>query len=65
MEFETGKKLSEKISIALERMDEMNPSYSKIEEVIEAEYQRIQKKLNPEQEIDIQKELNHHFRDFL
>lgn len=61
----TGKKLSEKLSAVLDRMDEVNLSYEKINEVIDTEYLKIQQMLNPDNEIEVQKELDHHFCDFL
>ncbi len=58
-------KLSKQLSAVLDQMDDMKPSYIKIKKVIEAEYQNIQHQLNPENNTDITKELNHHFCDFI
>ena len=58
-------KLSKQLSAVLDQMDDMKPSYIKIKKAIEAEYQNIQHQLNPENNTDITKELNHHFCDFI
>jgi len=58
-------KLSKQLSAVLDQMDAMKPSYIKIKKAIEAEYQNIQHQLNPENNTDITKELNHHFCDFI
>ena len=65
MENGIGKKLSENLSNVFDHMDEANPSYIKIKKVIKTEYLKIQQKLNPENDEDISKELQHHFYDFV
>jgi len=61
----TGEKLSERLSNALDHMDETSTSYVKIKNILETEYQVIQGKLNPKCDEDVKKELNYHFYDFV
>lgn len=65
MENGTGKKLSEKLSAVFDRLELIDNSLREIEKAIEAEYLQIQIKINPDNDPEIKREIDHHFSNFI
>jgi hypothetical protein len=57
--------LSDKLNEALDGLQDTSVSFSKIELVVNSQYELIQKKLNPDSNNDITKEIRFQFSHYL
>ncbi len=57
--------LSEQLSEIFDHMDYIDSSFNRIEAYAGKKYQEIEKKINPDQNCDISKELQYHMANFL
>lgn len=55
-----GKKISEKLSATFDNMDAINSAYLKIETIIIEEHNALQKRLNPDNDNEVSREINHY-----
>lgn len=55
-----GKKISEKLSATFDSMDEINSAYLRMEAIIIQEHNAIQDKLNPDNDEEVSREINHY-----
>jgi len=57
--------LSEQLSEIFDHMDYMNSSFSRIEAYAKKKFDGIEKEINPNNDRDVSRELQHHMANFL